>query len=88
MHFCYIPRNINPPDGLVDPAFLVPRLLPGETVQGFLTAAYIPQHVHADVFDRQSFSRVSLQLLLYVHWKRHETTNPWFKQEGQRCGFV
>jgi hypothetical protein len=64
MHFRHIPRNINPPDGSVDPAILVPRLLPGETVQGFLTAAYIPQQVHTDVFNRQSFSRVSLQQLL------------------------
>ena len=64
MYFRYIPRNINPLDGSNDPSFLVPRLLPGETVQGFLTAAHIPQHVCTDVFDHQSFSRVSLQQLL------------------------
>lgn len=64
MNFRYIPCNINPLDVSVDPAILVPRLLPGETAQGFLTAAYIPQHVHTDVFDRQSFSQVSLQQLL------------------------
>ena len=87
MHFRHIPRDKTPPDGSVDSAILVPRLLPGETVQGFLTATYNPQRVHTDVFKRQTFSRVSLQQLLYVYWKRHETTNAWFEQERQHLGF-
>lgn len=64
MHFCHIPRNKAPPDDSIDPGILVPRLLPGETAQGFLTGVYIPRHVHTDIFDRQSFTRVSLQQLL------------------------
>lgn len=60
----HVTRNKNPPDGSVDPAILVPRLLPGETVQGFLTATYMPQRVHTELFSRQSFSRLSLQQLL------------------------
>lgn len=68
----------------------MPRLLPGETVQGFLTATYMPRRVHVETFNRRSFSRLSLQQLLWVYWKRHETTNvnASFKQEGQRRGFV
>jgi hypothetical protein len=64
IHSRYITRNKNPPDGPVDPGILVPRLLPGETVQGFLTAAYMPQRVHTELFNRQSFSQLSLQQLL------------------------
>jgi len=64
IHFRHVARNKNPPDGSVDPAILVPRLLPGETVQGFLTAAYIPRRVHTELFDCQSISRLSLQQLL------------------------
>jgi hypothetical protein len=64
INFRHITRNKNPLDGSVDQATLVPRLLPGETVQGFLTAAYMPQHVHTELFNSQSFSRLSLQQLL------------------------
>jgi hypothetical protein len=64
MRFRHIPRNKTPPDCPVDPAILVPRLLPGETVQGFLTAAYKSRHVHTDPFNHQSFTRLSLQQLL------------------------
>jgi len=51
-------------DDSVDRAILLPRLLPGETAQGFLTAAYMPQRVETELFDFQTFSRLSLQLLL------------------------
>ena len=92
IHFRHIAHNKNPPNGPIDPAILGPRLLPGETVQGFLTAAYKPQRVHTELFNSQSFSRLSLQQLLYVHWKGHDTTNANAlfikKQEGQRHGFV
>jgi hypothetical protein len=64
IHFRHVTRNKNPPGRSVDPAILVPRLLPGETVQGFLTAAYRPQRVHTELFNRQSFNRLSLQQLL------------------------
>jgi hypothetical protein len=64
MYFRYIPRHINLLDDSVDPTFLRPRLLPGETVQGLLTAAHTPQHVYKDVFDRRKLSRVLLHQLL------------------------
>ncbi|KAH9963060.1 hypothetical protein BJV74DRAFT_880022 [Russula compacta] len=53
-----------PPDCPVDPVFLVPRLLPGETAQGTLTATYIPRQVHTEIFDRRSFTEMSLKQLL------------------------
>jgi hypothetical protein len=64
IHFRHITRNKNPIDGSVNRAILVPRLLPGETVQGFLTAAYMPHRVHTELFNRQPFSQLSLQQLL------------------------
>jgi hypothetical protein len=66
IHLRYILRNMTPPDRSIDPAVLVPRLLLGETTLGILTAAYIPRHVHKDVFNpsRQLFNRVSLRQLL------------------------
>jgi hypothetical protein len=64
MHFRRISQNTSPPDCPVDPAVLVPRLLAGETAQGFLTAAYIPPLAETEEFSRQSFSRMSLKLLL------------------------
>ena len=75
IQFRHNSRHKNPLGGPVDPEILESRLLPGETVQGILTAAYMPQRVHTESFNRRSFSRLSLQHLLYVHWKRHETTN-------------
>jgi len=64
MHCRHISHNTTPPDCLVDPAVLIPRLLPGETVQGILTPAYIPRQCHIEEFRRQSFSRMSLKQLL------------------------
>ncbi|KAI0250873.1 hypothetical protein BJV78DRAFT_1393001 [Lactifluus subvellereus] len=48
----------------VDFPDLVPRLLPGETTQGFLTATFIPDQTHSEIFDENTFSRVSLEQLL------------------------
>lgn len=66
LNFRHIPRNNTYSDDSINPATLVPRLLRGETVQGFLTGVYIPQHVHTDMFNGQPFTRVFLQQLLYV----------------------
>jgi hypothetical protein len=42
-----VPYNA-PPDCLVDPSLFTPRLLRGETVQGLLTAYYIPPKVRIE----------------------------------------
>jgi hypothetical protein len=64
MQFRHIPRNTIPPGYPIDPAVIVPRLLPGETEQGFLTAAYIPRQARIEELHRQAFSRTSLKHLL------------------------
>lgn len=64
MHFRHIPQNTTPPDCPVDPAALFPRLLPGETAQGFLTGSYTPQKIHTEDFRNKSFSEVAFKQLL------------------------
>jgi hypothetical protein len=64
MHCRHISHNATPPEGLVDPAVLVPRLLPGETAQGLLTPTYIPPQRRTEEYRRQPFSIMSLKQLL------------------------
>ncbi|KAI9443938.1 hypothetical protein H4582DRAFT_1807523, partial [Lactarius indigo] len=62
-----IVSNQAPLDCQVDPSLFVPRLIPGETVQGLLTATYIPPRVRFEAFDKRPFSRVALSELLYTN---------------------
>jgi hypothetical protein len=64
MHFHHIPHNTTPPECPVDPAAFLPRLLPGETAQGFLTGSYIPQMADIQEFCGESLSELALQQLL------------------------
>ena len=57
-----------PLDIQVDPSIFVPRLLPGETVQGLLTAIYVPPRVKIEVFSQRPYSRVGLSDILYVSY--------------------
>jgi hypothetical protein len=45
-----------PPDCLIDPSTFVPLLLPGETVQGLLTAAYLLHQVRTATISHESFT--------------------------------
>jgi len=47
-----------------DPAALTPRLLRGETTQGFLTVSYIPPQTYSEVYNEHMFNRISLEELL------------------------
>jgi len=47
-----------------DPAALTPRLLRGETTQGFLTVYYVPPQPYSEVYNKHMFNRVSLEELL------------------------
>jgi hypothetical protein len=47
-----------------DPAALAPRLLRGETTQGFLTVSYVPPQTYSEVYNEHMFNRVSLEELL------------------------
>lgn len=58
--------NEAPLDCLVDPSLFIPRLLPGETVQGLLTANYIPPGVKIEILSQRSYTEVALSALLYV----------------------
>jgi hypothetical protein len=53
-----------PPECPVDPSIFVPRLLPGETVQGLLTAVFIPHQVRIATISQHSYSRVALSQFL------------------------
>jgi len=53
-----------PPHCPIDPAMFAPRLLSGETVQGLLTAVYLPHQVSTAKINRHSYSRVALSQLL------------------------
>ena len=61
-----IAPNEAPLDCQVDPSLFIPRLLPGETVQGLLTSIYIPPRVRIETFTQRSYNRVALSELLYV----------------------
>jgi hypothetical protein len=58
--------NEAPLDFQIDPSLFVPRLLPGETVQGLLTASYIPPGVKIEVINQRLYNRLTLSALLYV----------------------
>ncbi|KAH8993666.1 hypothetical protein EDB83DRAFT_2325213 [Lactarius deliciosus] len=53
-----------PPDCPVDPSLFAPRLLPGETVQGLLTAVYVPPQVKTETWDKRSYSPMALSQLV------------------------
>ncbi|KAH8993667.1 hypothetical protein EDB83DRAFT_2304539 [Lactarius deliciosus] len=56
-----------PPDCPVDPSLFAPRLLPGESVQGLLTAVYVPPQVKTDTWDERSYNPIALSQLLKGH---------------------
>jgi hypothetical protein len=47
-----------------DPAALTPRLLRGETTQGFFTVSYIPPQPCLEYYNKHTFNRISLEELL------------------------
>src|SRR6266576_6037521 len=47
-----------------DPVALTPRLLRGETMQGFLTVSYVPPQTYSEVYNEHIFNRISLKELL------------------------
>ena len=53
-----------PPDCPFDPFLFAPRLLPGETVQGLMTADYIPPQIRTETLDKCSYNRMRLLQLL------------------------
>jgi hypothetical protein len=64
MNSRYILPSECSPNCPVDSAVLAPRILPGETKQGFLTASYVQPQTRSEVFDELTLSRVSFKGLL------------------------
>jgi hypothetical protein len=57
----------SPSDCAVDPEVFAPRMLPGETTQGFMTASYISRQARSAAFDGSVLSQVALKQLLCVN---------------------
>ena len=88
MHCRHISHNAIPAECPVDPAALIPRLLPGETAQGLLTSTYIPRQSHIEEYRHQAFSAMSLKQLLWVSILPQTTgSDVFFKQEHQLVRF-
>ena len=53
-----------PQDCPIDHCRFAPRLLPGETVQGLLTAVYNPPQVRTEIFHKRLYTPMALSELL------------------------
>ena len=60
----YISPYTAPEECLLDSSIFVPRLLRGETAQGFLTANYVQRQIKSETWSRRPFNRTYLTKLL------------------------
>ncbi|KAI0250892.1 hypothetical protein BJV78DRAFT_1361975 [Lactifluus subvellereus] len=60
----YLASHEIPPSCPVDPSVLTPRLLPGETTQGFMTASHNSRKKRSQVYSAFTFTRLALKQLL------------------------
>ncbi|KAH9046371.1 hypothetical protein EDB83DRAFT_2295029 [Lactarius deliciosus] len=60
----HISRYVAPDECLIDPSTFIPRLLRGETAQGFLTATYIQRQIQYETWNQRQFNKVYLIQLL------------------------
>jgi len=60
----HISRYVAPDECLIDPSTFVPRLLRGETAQGFLTATYVQRRIQSESWSQRTLSKVYLTKLL------------------------
>ena len=66
IHSRHISRYVPPDDCSVDPSIFIPRLVHGETAQGFWTVTYIPRWTPLRTLDQRPHSRLMLKRLLSV----------------------
>lgn len=66
MNLRHIPRYMAPPCCSVDASTFVPRLLLGETAQGFWTVTYVHQYIKRRSLDPSPHTVLSLNHLLWV----------------------
>ena len=64
MNLRHIPRYMAPPRCSVDVSTFVPKLLLGETVQGFWTVTYVHQYIRCRSLDPSPHTVLSLNHLL------------------------
>ena len=63
-----------PLDCLIDPSLFTPRLLPGETTQGLMTAFYTPPKVRIERWYNRPYSRMALSQLMWVSYPNNYNT--------------
>ncbi|KAH9056526.1 hypothetical protein EDB87DRAFT_1636600 [Lactarius vividus] len=60
----HLSRYVAPDGCSVDPSIFIPRLLRGETAQGFLTATYVQRKMRSETLGQRTLSKVYLTKLL------------------------
>lgn len=66
MNLRHVPRYMAPPRCSVDASTFIPRLLLGETVQGFWTVTYVHEYIRCRSLDPSPHTVLSLNHLLWV----------------------
>jgi hypothetical protein len=64
MNSRHILHYIAPNGCSINPSIFVPRLLHGETAQGFLTAAYVQRQIRSDTYHQRPLAKIYLTHLL------------------------
>ncbi|KAF8262192.1 hypothetical protein EI94DRAFT_1744157 [Lactarius quietus] len=64
MNSLHISRYAAPNVCSMDPSIFVPRLLRGETAQGFLTASYIQRQIRSDTLCQRQVTKIHLTTML------------------------
>ena len=64
MNSRHISSYVAPDECSIDPSIFVPRLLRGETAQGFLTATYVRRQIRSETFRQRTLSKMYLTQLL------------------------
>ena len=66
MNFSHIVSQLSTTKASINKSVLSPRLLYGETTQGFMTADYKPKRTTSEAFSRENQSAAQIRLLLSV----------------------
>ena len=64
MNSRHILHYVAPYESTINPSTFLPRLLHGETAQGFLTATYVRRQIRSDPFHQRPFAKMYLIQLL------------------------
>ncbi|KAF8257887.1 hypothetical protein EI94DRAFT_1220106 [Lactarius quietus] len=64
MNSRHVSHYVSPDGCSIDPSIFVPRLLHGETAQGFLTASYVQRQIRSDIFHQRPITKILLTQML------------------------